>query len=43
MAADADMDYAAVMEGREYRRTWDQSTWPADDFTVAANRKDLPQ
>ncbi|HEU0164659.1 MAG TPA: hypothetical protein VFQ54_06395 [Thermomicrobiales bacterium] len=41
VAADAEMDYAAVMESREYLRTWEQSSWPADDFTVAANRKDL--
>jgi hypothetical protein len=41
VAADAEMDYVAVMESREYLRTWEQSTWPADDFTVAANRTDL--
>ena len=41
MAADAEMDYAAVMESREHLRVWEQSSWPADDFTVAANRKDL--
>lgn len=40
-AADAEMDYAAVMESREYLRTWEQSSWPEDDFTVAANREDL--
>jgi hypothetical protein len=41
VAADAEMDYAAVMESREYLRTWEQSSWPEDDFTVAANRDDL--
>ncbi|NDL55752.1 GNAT family N-acetyltransferase [Phytoactinopolyspora mesophila] len=41
VAADAEMDYAAVMESREYLRTWEQSSWPEDDFTVAANREDL--
>lgn len=41
VAADAEMDYAAVMESREYLRTWEQTSWPADDFTVAANREDL--
>jgi hypothetical protein len=41
VAADAEMDYAAVMESREYLRAWEQSTWPEDDFTVAANREDL--
>jgi hypothetical protein len=41
VAEDAEMDYAAVMESKEYLRTWEQSSWPADDFTVAANREDL--
>lgn len=40
-AADASLDYAAVMESKEYLRVWEQSTWPADDFTVEANREDL--
>jgi hypothetical protein len=40
-AADAELDYAAVMESREYLRGWEQTGWPADDFTVAANRDDL--
>jgi len=40
-AADAERDYAAVMESREYLRLWEQSTWPADEFTVAENRMDL--
>ncbi len=38
---DTEMDYAAVMETREQLRLWRQSTWPEDDFTVEANRKDL--
>jgi hypothetical protein len=38
---DTEMDYAAVMETREYLRLWGQSTWPEDDFTVEANRKDI--
>jgi hypothetical protein len=41
VADDAEMDYAAVMETREPLRLWRQSTWPEDDFTVEANRKDL--
>ncbi|HEY7177420.1 MAG TPA: hypothetical protein VH442_21085, partial [Micromonosporaceae bacterium] len=41
VAGDAEMDYAAVMETRESLRLWEQSSWPADDFTVEANRKDL--
>ena len=40
-AADAERDYAALMETREQLRLWEQSTWPADDFTVEANREDL--
>ncbi|WP_051325203.1 GNAT family N-acetyltransferase [Glycomyces tenuis] len=40
-AADAEPDYAAVMESREYLRGWEQTGWPADDFTVEANREDL--
>ncbi|RIQ32164.1 GNAT family N-acetyltransferase [Jiangella rhizosphaerae] len=39
--ADVELDYAAVMESREYLRTWEQSGWPADDFTVDGNRADL--
>ena len=41
VAADAELDYAAVMESREYLRGWEQTGWPEDDFTVAANREDL--
>ena len=40
-ADDAALDHAAVMESRELLRIWEQSTWPEDDFTVAANREDL--
>ncbi|HIW63670.1 MAG TPA: hypothetical protein H9881_14540 [Candidatus Stackebrandtia excrementipullorum] len=40
-ADDAEIDYAAVMESREFLRKWEQSSWPEDDFTVEANRKDL--
>ena len=29
------------MERREFLRVWEQSTWPADDFTLEANRADL--
>ena len=38
---DVELDYAAVMESREILRQWEQSTWPADDFTLADNLKDL--
>ena len=41
LASDAELDYDAVMESREFLRTWEQSTWPADDFTLAANIEDL--
>lgn len=41
VADDAEADYAAVVETREYLRLWQQSTWPEDDFTVDANRIDL--
>ncbi len=40
-ASDAKLDYEAVMESREFLRRWEQSTWPADDFTVEANREDM--
>lgn len=40
-ATDVELDYAAVMESREFLRKWEQSTWPADDFTIAGNLKDL--
>lgn len=40
-AADARLDYEAVMESRSYLRVWEQSGWPADHFTEAENRKDL--
>ena len=39
--SDAELDYYAVMESRDFLRLWEQSTWPEDDFTLAANRADL--
>lgn len=41
VAEDAVMDHDALMETRDHLRLWEQSTWPADDFTAAANRRDL--
>lgn len=41
LASDAELDYEAVMESKEFLRKWGQSTWPEDDFTVEANRDDL--
>ena len=40
-ADDAEADHAAVMETRHHLRLWEQSFWPADDFTVQANRAEL--
>lgn len=40
-AEDAAIDHAAVVETREYLRLWEQTSWPADDFSVADNRADL--
>lgn len=36
-ATDVELDYAAVMESKEFLRKWEQSSWPADDFTRAEN------
>lgn len=41
LGSDAELDYEAVMESKEFLRTWEQSTWPEDDFTVEANREDM--
>ena len=41
LASDAELDYEAVMESRVFLRKWEQSAWPADDFTVEANRQDM--
>lgn len=40
-AADARLDYEAVMESRQYLRLWEQTGWPEEDFTIEENRKDL--
>lgn len=40
-ASDAELDYEAVMESKEFLRLWEQTGWPEDDFTVEANRADL--
>jgi hypothetical protein len=36
-----ELDYAALMESRERLRVWENGSWPADDFTLELNRKDL--
>ncbi len=41
VAADVELDYAAVMESTEQLRPWEQTGWPADDFTVADDLADL--
>ncbi|RED13103.1 GNAT family N-acetyltransferase [Pontivivens insulae] len=38
---DVEADYAAVMSSRAFLRQWEQSGWPADDFTLEDNRADL--
>jgi len=39
--SDVERDYDAVMSSRAALRRWSQSTWPAEDFTLAENRDDL--
>ena len=39
--ADAVLDHAALMTSAAYLRAWSDSEWPAADFTVAENEKDL--
>jgi RimJ/RimL family protein N-acetyltransferase len=40
-AIDVELDYDAVMSSAEQLRRWSQSSWPADDFTLAENLADL--
>src|SRR5262249_21597605 len=41
LATDVAADYDAVMSSAPMLRAWSQSTWPADDFTLAENLEDL--
>lgn len=41
LTADVELDYAAVMESKEFLRKWEQTGWPEDNFTVADNLEDL--
>lgn len=41
VAADVELDYAAVMESKVELRPWEQTGWPADDFTVADDLVDV--
>jgi len=38
---DVALDYDAVMSDPAALRRWSQTSWPADDFTLAENRADL--
>ena len=40
-ATDVELDYDAVMSSPAMLRSWSQSAWPADDFTLAQNLADL--
>jgi len=42
-ASDAEADYQALISSREMLRVWDQSDWPADDFTIDENRAELAE
>ena len=41
LISDAALDYDAVIESRRELRIWEQSGWPADDFTLEQNLIDL--
>lgn len=41
VVADTALDYAAVMESREFLRPWEQTGWPSDDFTFAEDLADV--
>jgi hypothetical protein len=41
LVTDVELDYAAVMESKEFLRKWEQSSWPEDTFTLADNLEDL--
>jgi hypothetical protein len=36
-----ELDYEAVRASQGHLRRWSDSSWPEDDFSVAANREDL--
>ena len=39
--SDAELDHEALMASKDILRLWEQSTWPEDDFSVDANRRDI--
>lgn len=41
LAKHVELDYDAVMEDPASLRAWSQSDWPADDFTLQENLRDL--
>ncbi|MGJ4845307.1 GNAT family N-acetyltransferase [Leifsonia sp. Le1] len=41
VAADVELDYEAVMASREQLRPWEQTGWPADDFTLQDDLADV--
>lgn len=38
-----ELDYDALMESRARLRAWSDSSWPADDFTLDENQRDLEE
>ncbi len=40
-ASDAELDHEAVMASAARLRRWSGGVWPADDFSIEANRADL--
>lgn len=40
-ATDAQLDYEAVMERKDFLRDWEQTGWPEDGFTAEDNHQDL--
>jgi len=41
LGSDAELDYEAVMESKEFLRVWAGESWPEDDFAVEDNSKDM--
>ncbi len=41
LESDAELDYEAVVESRDFLRIWEGGGYPKDGFTVEDNRKDL--
>lgn len=41
LATDVELDFAAVVTSRDYLHTWSQDEWPAENFSLEDNLKDL--